>query len=99
MAHFCKIDDNNKVVEVIVIDNNELLDENNQEQEMLGVNFIKNSLGLEGTWIQTSFNGNFRSNFAGIEDTYDAENDVFIKFKPVGDNYVLNTSSWCWEKT
>ena len=99
MAHFCKIDENNIVVEVIVLNNNDITDDNGVEQESKGIEFINNSLGLSGTWKQTSFNGNFRSNFAGIGDTYDADNDVFIKFRPVGDNYVLNTSTWCWEKT
>ena len=98
MAHFCKLDENNVVTEVIVIDNNELLDENNVEQESLGIDFIKNTLNITGTWKQTSYNGNFRVNFAGIGDTYDEENDVFIKFKPQGDNYSLNTTTWCWDK-
>ena len=98
MAHFCKLDENNVVTEVIVIDNNELLDENNVEQESLGIDFITNSLNITGTWKQTSYNGNFRVNFAGIGDTYDEENDVFIKFKPQGDNYSLNTTTWCWDK-
>ena len=98
MAHFCKLDENNVVTEVIVIDNNELLDENNVEQERLGIDFITNTLNITGTWKQTSYNGNFRVNFAGIGDTYDEENDVFIKFKPQGDNYSLNTTTWCWDK-
>ena len=98
MAHFCKLDENNVVTEVIVIDNNELLDENNVEQESLGIDFITNTLNITGTRKQTSYNGNFRVNFAGIGDTYDEENDVFIKFKPQGDNYSLNTTTWCWDK-
>ena len=98
MAHFCKLDENNVVTEVIVIDNNELLDENNVEQESLGIDFITNTLNFTGTWKQTSFNGNFRTNFAGVGDTYNVENDVFIKFKPQGNNYSLNTTTWCWDK-
>ena len=99
MAHFCKIDENNIVTEVIVINNNDIKDDNGDEQESIGIEFIKNTLGLNGTWKQTSFNGNMRTNFAGIGDTYDEENDVFIKFRPEGENYVLNTTTWCWEKT
>ena len=111
MAHFCKIDNENLVIEVIVVDNNELLDENNQEQENLGINFIKNTLGLEGTWIQTSYNtfGNehehdktpLRGNFAGIGYSYDPVNDVFIPIKPsiIGKEYTLNTTNWLWEET
>ena len=49
MAHFCKLDENNVVTEVIVIDNNELLDENNVEQESLGIDFITNTLNITGT--------------------------------------------------
>tara|TARA_Y100001938_G_C8025920_1_gene398022 strand:+ start:120 stop:458 length:339 start_codon:yes stop_codon:yes gene_type:complete len=110
MAHFCKLDENNIVVEVIVIDNNELLDENNKEQESLGINFITNTLGLTGTWIQTSYNtfGNqhetggipLRGNFAGIGYSYDSENNVFIPIKPsiIGKEYILNTTNWLWEE-
>ena len=69
MAHFAKIDENNKVVEVLVVDNS---------QEHRGQEFLAVDCGLGGTWIQTSYNGNFRGKFAGIGDIYDAENDVFI---------------------
>ena len=93
MAHFCKIDENNIVTEVIVINNNDILDDDGNEQESVGVNFITNTLGLSGTWKQTSFNGNTRVNFAGVGDTYDETNDVFVKKRPDGNNYVLNTTT------
>lgn len=67
MAHFAKIEDG-IVTNVVVIDNNHEAD---------GEAYL-NSLGLEGTWIQTSYNANFRGKFAGIGDTYDAENDEFV---------------------
>ena len=88
MAHFCKLDENNIVVEVIVINNSEILDENGDEQEQLGKNYISESLGFEGTWIQTSYNGTFRNQYAGINFTYDATNDVFIEPKEY-DSWVL----------
>lgn len=69
MAHFAKIDENNKVVDVLVVDNS---------QEHRGQEFLAVDCGLGGTWIQTSYNNNFRGKFAGIGDTYDAVNDVFI---------------------
>ena len=34
---------------------------------------------LGGTWIQTSYNGTIRGRYAGIGDTYDAVNDVFVR--------------------
>jgi len=80
MAYFAKI--TNGIVEsVIRVENSELLDQNNVEQESLGLAFIA-SLGLDGEWVQTSFNSTFRKKYANPEDTYDAINDVFISPKP-----------------
>lgn len=67
MAHFAKIE-NGLVTQVVVVDN---------EHESNGETFL-NALGLEGTWVQTSYNAIFRGKFAGIGDSYDAENDVFV---------------------
>lgn len=98
MAHFAKVEDE-IVTEVIVINNQDILDENGDEQESIGINFINNTLGLSGTWKQTSYNGNFRANYAGVGDTYDETNNVFIKKRPDGDNYILNETTWVWEKS
>ncbi len=70
MAHFAKIIDNT-VVEVIVVHNNEA------PTEAEGKAFIA-SCGFDGEWVQTSYNANFRNKFAGIGDTYDPVNDVFV---------------------
>lgn len=72
MAHFAKIEDG-IVTNVVVVDN---------EHEEDGEAYL-NSLGLEGTWVQTSYNNNFRGVFAGIGYTYDAELDEFIAPEPV----------------
>jgi hypothetical protein len=72
MSHWAEIDENNKVIRVLVGDNNEA-DE--------GQAFM-NSLG--GIWIKTSFNANIRGKFAAIGDTYDADKDVFVEaVKPI----------------
>ena len=42
MAHFAELDENNKVVNVVVVNNNDILDENNKESEALGVTFLNN---------------------------------------------------------
>lgn len=79
MAHFAKIE-NNIVTQVIVI-NNDVCGEPTldfPETENAGRAFIANTLKLEGTWKQTSYNGNFRGVYAGIGYTYDAVNDVFV---------------------
>jgi hypothetical protein len=69
MAHFAEIDNNNKVLRVLVVDNS---------QEHRGQEYLANELGLGGTWIQTSYNNNFRGKYAGIGDTYDPVKDEFI---------------------
>ena len=80
MAYFAKI--TNGVVESIIkVENSELLDQENIEQENLGLAFIA-SLGLDGNWVQTSFNSTFRKKYACVGDNYDTVNDVFISPKP-----------------
>jgi hypothetical protein len=64
MAHFAKLDDNNIVTEVIVVNNSELLDEAGQESEAKGIVFCQSLFG--GNWKQTSYNATFRKNYAGI---------------------------------
>lgn len=70
MSHFAEVDENNKVIRVLVGDNNEP-DEGKTIIESLG-----------GTWIQTSYNGKIRFNFAGIGYTYDPIDDAFIAPMP-----------------
>ena len=94
MAPFAEIDENNSVQRVIVVHNNELLDENGEEKEALGVAFCKSLLG--GTWLQTSYNKNMRKNFAGIGFTYDIVRDAFIPPKPY-DSWVLDEATCLWE--
>ena len=73
MAHFAKINENNIVEQVIVL---------GEVTETEGQEYIQNVLGLEGRWLQTSYNNNIRYNFAGIDFTYDETNDAFIAPKP-----------------
>lgn len=68
MAHFAEIKDN-IVVRVLVVDD---------VHESRGADYLAKDLKLGGKWIQTSYNGNFRGDFAKIGDTYDAKADKFI---------------------
>ena len=63
MAHFAELDDNNIVLRTVVISNEDILDENGVEQEQLGIDLCLQHVG-PGNWIQTSYNNNFRKNFA-----------------------------------
>ena len=69
MAHWAEINSENKVIRVLVGDNN---DPNGDE----GYQWLIDNLG--GTWIKTSYNAKIRGKYAGIGDTYDADKDIFI---------------------
>ena len=56
MAHFAKLDGDNKVTEVVVVDNSVIEDENGDEQESLGQAFLKGLYGDDTVWQQTSYN-------------------------------------------
>ena len=74
MAHFAQLDTDNKVINVIVVSNEDILDENGNESEALGIVFCQKF--INGTWIQTSYNGNIRGKYAGIGDTWDGTNFI-----------------------
>lgn len=77
MAHFAQLDENNVVTQVIVINNDDILDENGNESEEIGIQFCKNLLGQDTKWIQTSYNNNIRKRFADIGSRYLPEKDIF----------------------
>jgi len=95
MAHFAEIDENNIVQRVIVISNDVTFDENNQEIEQRGIDFCKSLCGENTTWVQTSYNNNFRKQYAGIGSTYDSSNNVFIVEKPF-ESWTLD-SNFNWQ--
>jgi hypothetical protein len=75
MAHFAKLNSENVVDQVVAVHNNDAPD------EAAGIAFL-NSLFGEATWVQTSYNGNIRKNYAGIGYTYDSGRDAFIPPQP-----------------
>lgn len=81
MAHFAELDENSIVQRVIVI-SDDVTYENNEEIEQRGINFCKSLYGEDTIWVQTSYNNNFRKQYASIGSTYDASNDVFIEESP-----------------
>jgi hypothetical protein len=85
MSNFAEIDEENKVIRVLVGDDN-LPNE--------GYDWFVETLG--GRWVKTSFNGNFRKNFANVGFTYDPELDAFIPPKPF-ESWVLDEETAQWE--
>ena len=92
MAHFAQLD-GDTVMQVIVVANEELM-ENGAESEAKGIAFCQSLFG--GEWRQTSYNANFRKNYAGIGFTYDAQRDAFIPQKPYP-SWILNENTCLWD--
>ena len=85
MAHFAEINENNIVQRVIVVDNS---------LEHRGEDFLANELGLGGRWIQTSYNGNFRKQYAGVGFYYDEIKDIFVSQQPYPSWILDENSDW-----
>ena len=86
MSHFAEIDLENKVIRVLVGDNNDPAGDE-------GYQWLIDNLG--GTWIKTSYNGNIRFNYAGIGYSYDEARDAFIAPEPEG-NLGLDEATCQW---
>jgi hypothetical protein len=91
MAHFAKLDDNNVVLEVHCVHNNELLVDG-IESEAKGIEFLVAWSGGYTNWKQTSYNGNFRKNYAGAGYTYQADIDAFVAPKPYA-SWILDANA------
>lgn len=96
MAHFAQLDENNAVLKVIVVHNNELLNEDGKENEFRGAAFCQSLFGADTVWYQTSYNGNFRKNYAGVGFIYDQQRDAFIPPKPF-ESWLLNEETCRWD--
>jgi len=78
MAHFAKLDENNVVLEVIVVNNETIQNLPFPESEPIGVAFCQSLFGADTVWKQTSYNNKFRGTYAGKGFTYDPTVDVFV---------------------
>ena len=103
MAHFVKLDDDNKVIQGIVVNNADTADADGVEDESIGIAFCRKLLG--GTWKRTSYNTRggehkldgtpFRKNYAGKGYSYDEDRDAFIPPKPY-DSWLLDDDTCQW---
>ena len=94
MAHFAEIGLNNTVTRVIVVNDNECKDQFGNESETIGAKFCYDLFG--GVWLQTSYNGNMRKNFASIGFTYDSTRNAFVPPKPF-ESWVLDEETCSWK--
>ena len=103
MAHFAKLDANNVVEQVIVVSNDDTSDSNGVETESIGVAFCQKLMGASTNWKQTSYNNNFRGNYAGIGYTYMSNvatlglgsTDIFITPQP-HDSWSVGVGTAAW---
>ena len=107
MAHFAKIGINGKVLQVVTVDNNDLMDSNNVENEKVGQQYLQlHSNWPAELWIQTSYNTinnthrsggtALRGNYAGIGCIWDEDNQIFWPKKPYA-SLIKNTTTAGWE--
>ena len=94
MAHFAKLDENNIVLAVHVV-NNDVITVNGVESEQVGIDFLTDLHG-HTSWKQTSYNGTIRKNYAGVGFVYDASRDAFIASQPWA-SWILNETTCQWE--
>jgi hypothetical protein len=94
MAHFAKLDENNVVLAIHVV-NNDVITNNGVESEQLGIDFLTQLHG-HINWKQTSYNNNIRKNYAGIGDLYDFVRDAFISPK-LFESWTLNETTCRWD--
>ena len=106
MASFAKLDNNNIVLAVISVHDNELLDENGNESEQKGIDFLTQWSNGYSNWKQTSYNTiggvhsnggiPFRKNYAAIGYTYDIQRNAFIPPKLFA-SWSLNEDTCQWK--
>jgi hypothetical protein len=78
MAHFAKLNDQNVVVDMVVVNNETLGNLPFPESEPVGIAFLTEWSGGYTNWKQTSYNANFRKNYAGVGFIYDPVLDEFV---------------------
>lgn len=96
MAHFAKLNINNIIEQVLVVSNFDIVDSNGIESEDIGIDFLNKVFGVDAVWKQTSYNGKFRKNYAGIGYYYDSIRDAFIPPKPYS-SWTLNEDTCLWD--
>jgi len=96
MAYFAKLDENDVVIDVHALNNIEMLTSEGVESEDMGKAFFIRWSGGYSKWVQTSYNGTVRKNYAGIGYTYDRVRDAFIAPQPYP-SWILNEDTCQWQ--
>jgi hypothetical protein len=94
MAHFAQVDKNNKVIQVIVINNEDVDHLPFPESEPIGIAFCQSLFGSDTAWLQTSYNNSFRRKYAGTGSFYIPSLDVFTDPQPYPSWTLDNNGYW-----
>jgi hypothetical protein len=95
MALFAKLDENNNVLDVIVVNDDILLDSNGTSREELGISFLVQWSNGHPFWKQTHVDGDFRKNYAAPGYKYSSDMDAFIPPRPF-ESWVLDEATCLW---
>lgn len=97
MAHFAELDSNNKVLRIVVGCDTDVTENGGTQSEQAATHFeTVVPLSLNGVkWVETSYDGSFRRQYASIDGYYDSDQDVFIDQKPYP-SWTLNSNK-IWE--
>ena len=107
MAHFAKLGANGKVIQVLTMDNDKMLNADGVEDETVGQQWLETHNNWPAQmWIQTSYNTSanqhrnggtpFRGNYAGIGYIWDEDNNIFWPKKPYA-SWVKDTTTAQWK--
>lgn len=96
MAHFAQLDAQNNVLAIVVINNADIGDLPFPQSEPVGVAFCQSLYGADTLWRQTSYNGNFRRQYAAVGGFYYEPLDVFVGPKAFP-SWVFQSSDATWQ--
>jgi hypothetical protein len=96
MAHFAQLDDEGYVIHVSVVRNEDILNGDGEEEEQVGIAFLRSVHGKNTNWVQCSYNARIRRRYPGVGMRYDALLDAFIPAQP-DPTWLLNPTSLDWE--
>jgi hypothetical protein len=100
MAYFAQLDQANYVTQVLSVDNSSIDNLPFPDSEPVGIAYMQSLFGSDTVWAQTSYNGTFRYNYAGVGYFFDVSvqpNGAFIAPNP-GTDFVLDTTTFKWIK-
>jgi hypothetical protein len=95
MAHFAELDETNTVLRVVVV-GNDITAIDGVEDGQRGIDFLDDLFPDSGTWVQTSYNGTFRTRYAIVGSPYDVDRDAFLGPQPFP-SWALNGDTLLWE--